>query len=178
MTRSTLTVAGILHGSLAPEGAVVKSAGFDADVFEGNARVFNQEQPAMDAVLNGELKKNDVVIIRYEGPKGGPGMRGCRRSPARSRVRESARTSVDHRRSFLRWFDGAGHRPCCSRAVDGGPIAFVEDGDRSGWTSPPAPLTFWLKRLCLLSGPRMGGAGESPAQGSGHAAPEVRVRGR
>ncbi|RAD77128.1 dihydroxy-acid dehydratase, partial [Burkholderia multivorans] len=65
----------VLRGSLAPEGAVVKSAGFDADVFEGTARVFDQEQPAMDAVLNGELKKGDVVVIRYEGPKGGPGMR-------------------------------------------------------------------------------------------------------
>ncbi|MDN5775156.1 MAG: dihydroxy-acid dehydratase, partial [Brevibacterium aurantiacum] len=65
----------VLKGSLAPEGAVVKSAGFDADVFEGTARVFNQEKPAMDAVLNGELKKGDVVVIRYEGPKGGPGMR-------------------------------------------------------------------------------------------------------
>src|SRR5699024_3544956 len=65
----------VLQGSLAPEGAVVKSAGFDADVFEGTARVFDQEKPAMDAVLNGELKKGDVVVIRYEGPKGGPGMR-------------------------------------------------------------------------------------------------------
>src|SRR5699024_3306452 len=65
----------ILHGSMAPEGAVVKSAGFDAEVFEGTARVFEREQQAMDALAANELKKGDVVVIRYEGPKGGPGMR-------------------------------------------------------------------------------------------------------
>ncbi|MDQ2850065.1 MAG: dihydroxy-acid dehydratase, partial [Actinomycetota bacterium] len=65
----------ILKGSLAPEGAVVKSAGFDSDVFEGTARVFNGERAAMDAVEDGSLKAKDVVVIRYEGPKGGPGMR-------------------------------------------------------------------------------------------------------
>ncbi len=65
----------ILHGSLAPEGAVVKTAGFDAEVFEGTARVFDREQAAMDAVETGALKSGDIVVIRYEGPKGGPGMR-------------------------------------------------------------------------------------------------------
>src|SRR6476661_8741798 len=65
----------ILTGSLAPEGAVVKSAGFDESVFEGTARVFDGERAAMDAVEAGSLRKNDVVVIRYEGPKGGPGMR-------------------------------------------------------------------------------------------------------
>ena len=65
----------ILHGSLAPEGAVVKSAGFDADVFEGTARVFDGERAAMDAVADGTIQAGDVVVIRYEGPKGGPGMR-------------------------------------------------------------------------------------------------------
>ena len=65
----------ILHGSLAPEGAVVKSAGFDDDVFEGAARVFDGERAAMDAVSDGSLIKGDVCVIRYEGPKGGPGMR-------------------------------------------------------------------------------------------------------
>ena len=65
----------ILHGTLAPEGAVVKSAGFDSEVFEGTARVFDGERGAMDAVENGDLKPGDVVVIRYEGPKGGPGMR-------------------------------------------------------------------------------------------------------
>src|SRR5699024_1367986 len=65
----------ILHGSMGPEGADVKSAGFDAEVFEGTARVFEREQQAMDALAANELKKGDVVVIRYEGPKGGPGMR-------------------------------------------------------------------------------------------------------
>src|SRR5690606_26161766 len=65
----------ILHGSLAPEGAVVKSAGFDADVFEGPARVFERERGAMDALAAGEINAGDVIVIRYEGPKGGPGMR-------------------------------------------------------------------------------------------------------
>jgi dihydroxy-acid dehydratase len=65
----------ILRGSLAPEGAVVKSAGFDNDSFTGRARVFDGEQGAMDAVVDGTLEKGDVVVIRYEGPVGGPGMR-------------------------------------------------------------------------------------------------------
>ena len=65
----------VLHGSLAPEGAVVKSAGFDSDVFDGTARVFDTERPAMDALQDGTISAGDVVVIRYEGPKGGPGMR-------------------------------------------------------------------------------------------------------
>ncbi|MEJ1230930.1 MAG: dihydroxy-acid dehydratase [Galbitalea sp.] len=65
----------ILKGSMAPDGAVVKTAGFDADVFEGPARVFERERAAMDALTDGEIKAGDVVVIRYEGPKGGPGMR-------------------------------------------------------------------------------------------------------
>jgi dihydroxy-acid dehydratase len=65
----------ILHGSLAPEGAVVKSAGFDSDVFEGTARVFERERAALDALEDGTITNGDVVVIRYEGPKGGPGMR-------------------------------------------------------------------------------------------------------
>jgi dihydroxy-acid dehydratase len=65
----------VLTGSLAPEGAVVKSAGFDNDTFEGTARVFDGEAGAMDAVTQGTLRPGDVIVIRYEGPKGGPGMR-------------------------------------------------------------------------------------------------------
>ncbi|MEG1392578.1 MAG: dihydroxy-acid dehydratase, partial [Aurantimicrobium sp.] len=61
----------ILHGSLAPEGAVVKTAGFDLEVFEGPARVFERERAAMDALTEGNIKKGDIVLIRYEGPKGG-----------------------------------------------------------------------------------------------------------
>ena len=65
----------ILQGSLAPEGAVVKSAGFDDSTFEGTARVFDGERAAMDALAAGTIVAGDVVVIRYEGPKGGPGMR-------------------------------------------------------------------------------------------------------
>ena len=65
----------VLHGTLAPEGAVVKTAGFDLATFEGTARVFDGERAAMDAVVEGSLKPGDIVVIRYEGPKGGPGMR-------------------------------------------------------------------------------------------------------
>src|SRR5690242_5737845 len=65
----------ILRGSLAPEGAVVKSAGFDSNVFEGTARVFDGERAALDALEDGTITHGDAVVIRYEGPKGGPGMR-------------------------------------------------------------------------------------------------------
>ena len=65
----------ILRGSLAPDGAVVKTAGFDSDVFEGTARVFDGERAALDALEDGTITKGDAVVIRYEGPKGGPGMR-------------------------------------------------------------------------------------------------------
>ena len=65
----------VLQGSLATEGAVVKTAGLDATVWEGTARVFDGEQAAMDAVADGSLRAGDVVVIRWEGPKGGPGMR-------------------------------------------------------------------------------------------------------
>ncbi|TXI53059.1 MAG: dihydroxy-acid dehydratase, partial [Mycobacterium sp.] len=64
----------VLHGSLAPEGAVVKSAGFDETTFTGTARVFDGERAALDALAEGGIQAGDVVVIRYEGPKGGPGM--------------------------------------------------------------------------------------------------------
>ena len=121
----------VLQGSLAPEGAVVKSAGFDADVFEGTARVFDQEQPAMDAVLNGELKKGDVVVIRYEGPKGGPGMREMLAITGAIKgagIGKDVLLLTDGR------FSGGSTGLCIGHiapeAVDGGPIALVEDGDK------------------------------------------------
>ena len=120
----------ILHGSLAPEGAVVKTAGFDAEVFEGTARVFDREQPAMDAVLNGELKKGDVVVIRYEGPKGGPGMREMLAITGAIKgagIGKDVLLITDGR------FSGGSTGLCIGHvapeAMDGGPIAFVEDGD-------------------------------------------------
>ena len=120
----------ILRGSLAPEGAVVKTAGFDAEEFTGTARVFDREQPAMDAVLNGELKAGDVVIIRYEGPKGGPGMREMLAITGAIKgagIGKDVLLITDGR------FSGGSTGLCIGHvapeAVDGGPIAFVEDGD-------------------------------------------------
>ncbi len=120
----------ILRGSLAPEGAVVKTAGFDAEEFTGTARVFDREQPAMDAVLNGELKAGDVVIIRYEGPKGGPGMREMLAITGAIKgagIGKEVLLITDGR------FSGGSTGLCIGHvapeAVDGGPIAFVEDGD-------------------------------------------------
>jgi dihydroxy-acid dehydratase len=121
----------VLRGSLAPKGAVVKVAGLDSDRFDGTARVFDGEDAAMDAVLAGRINAGDVVVIRYEGPKGGPGMRemlavtGAMKGAGRG---ADAALVTDGR------FSGGTHGYCVGHvapeAVDGGPIAFVEDGDR------------------------------------------------
>ncbi|AYY12467.1 dihydroxy-acid dehydratase [Actinobacteria bacterium YIM 96077] len=120
----------ILRGSLAPEGAVVKTAGFDAEVFDGRARVFDGEQAAMDAVSAGELQKDDVVIIRYEGPKGGPGMREML---AVTGAIKGAGLGKDVLLVTDGRFSGGTTGLCIGHvapeAVDGGPIAFVRDGD-------------------------------------------------
>jgi dihydroxy-acid dehydratase len=121
----------ILHGSLAPEGAVVKTAGFDRTVFEGNARVFDGEAGAMEAVENGTLQKDDVVVIRYEGPKGGPGMREML---AVTGAIKGAGLGKDVLLLTDGRFSGGTTGLCVGHvapeAVDGGPIAFVRDGDR------------------------------------------------
>ncbi|MEW1954083.1 dihydroxy-acid dehydratase [Terrabacter sp. NPDC080008] len=120
----------ILKGSLAPEGAVVKSAGFDESVFEGTARVFDGERAAMDAVEDGSLKKNDVVVIRYEGPKGGPGMREML---AVTGAIKGAGLGKDVLLLTDGRFSGGTTGLCVGHvapeAVDEGPIAFVRDGD-------------------------------------------------
>jgi dihydroxy-acid dehydratase len=121
----------ILHGSLAPEGAVVKTAGFDAEVFEGVARVFDREQAAMDAVAAGELKPKDIVVIRWEGPKGGPGMREML---AITGAIKGAGLGKDVLLMTDGRFSGGTTGLCIGHvapeAADGGPIALVEDGDR------------------------------------------------
>ncbi|MFC7790303.1 dihydroxy-acid dehydratase [Microbacterium sp. MAHUQ-60] len=120
----------ILHGSLAPEGAVVKSAGFDADVFEGPARVFERERAAMDALADGEIQAGDVVVIRYEGPKGGPGMREML---AITGAIKGAGLGKDVLLLTDGRFSGGTTGLCIGHiapeAVDAGPIAFVRDGD-------------------------------------------------
>jgi dihydroxy-acid dehydratase len=120
----------ILRGSLAPDGAVVKSAGFDADVFEGTARVFDREQAAMDALAAGQLQANDVVVIRWEGPKGGPGMREML---AITGAIKGAGLGKDVLLLTDGRFSGGTTGLCVGHiapeAAFGGPIAFVEDGD-------------------------------------------------
>jgi dihydroxy-acid dehydratase len=121
----------ILRGSLVPDGAVVKSAGFDSTVFEGTARVFDGERGAMDAVEQGALKAGDVVVIRYEGPKGGPGMREML---AVTGAIKGAGLGKDVLLVTDGRFSGGTTGLCIGHvapeAVDGGPIAFVRDGDR------------------------------------------------
>jgi dihydroxy-acid dehydratase len=121
----------VLRGSLAPEGAVVKSAGFDAETFEGTARVFDGEQGAMDAVTEGTLKPGDVVVIRYEGPRGGPGMREML---AVTGAIKGAGLGKDVLLLTDGRFSGGTTGLCIGHvapeATDGGPIAFVRDGDR------------------------------------------------
>ena len=120
----------ILRGSLAPDGAVVKTAGFDSDVFEGPARVFDGEQGVMDAVVDGTLEKGCVVVIRYEGPKGGPGMREML-------MVTGAIKGAGLGKDVLLLTDGrfsGGTTGLCvghiaPEATDGGPIALVADGD-------------------------------------------------
>lgn len=120
----------VLHGSLAPEGAVVKTAGFDAETFEGPARVFERERAAMDALTNGEIRRGDVVVIRYEGPKGGPGMREMLAITAAIKgagLGKDVLLLTDGR------FSGGTTGLCIGHiapeAVDSGPVAFVRDGD-------------------------------------------------
>ncbi|MBB1483669.1 dihydroxy-acid dehydratase [Tessaracoccus sp. MC1865] len=121
----------ILHGSLAPEGAVVKTAGFQTDVFEGTARVFERERAALDALENGTITDGDVVVIRYEGPKGGPGMREMLAITGAIKGANLGKTVLlltDGRFSGGTTGLCVGH--VAPEAVDGGPIAFVRDGDQ------------------------------------------------
>jgi len=155
----------ILRGTLAPGGAVAKTAGFDTDVFEGPARVFDGERAAMDAVENDTLHKGDVIVIRNEGPRGGPGMREMLAVTGAIKgagIGHDVLLLTDGR------FSGGTTGLCIGHvapeAVDGGPIAFVQDGDtirldvaagtldlvvgdeeivrrRAAWTAPPPKHT-------------------------------------
>ncbi|NMI01009.1 dihydroxy-acid dehydratase, partial [Pseudonocardia acidicola] len=120
----------ILRGSLAPDGAVVKSAGFDSARFTGRARVFDGEQGALDAVTNDEVRPGDVVVIRYEGPRGGPGMREML---AVTGMIKGAGLGKDVLLVTDGRFSGATTGLCIGHiapeAADGGPIALVRDGD-------------------------------------------------
>ena len=120
----------ILHGNLAPEGAVIKTAGVEMTKFSGEAKVFDGEESAFDAVANGEIKEGDVIVIRYEGPKGGPGMREMLATTAAivgQGLGKKVAMITDGRfsggtRGFM-----VGH--VAPEAFVGGPIALVKDGD-------------------------------------------------
>jgi dihydroxy-acid dehydratase len=122
----------VLHGTLAPKGSVVKVAGLTKEQlqFEGPARVFEGEDPCMDAILAGDIKPGTVLVIRYEGPKGGPGMRemlaitGALKGAGRG---SDCALITDGRFSGGTWGFCIGH--VAPEAVDGGPIAFLRDGD-------------------------------------------------
>jgi len=121
----------ILGGSLASDGAVCKTAGIGIETFEGPARVFEREQAAMSALENGTIQAGDVVVIRYEGPKGGPGMREMLMITGAIKgagLGKSTLLLTDGR------FSGGSTGLCVGHvapeAVDGGPIAFIKDGDR------------------------------------------------
>jgi dihydroxy-acid dehydratase len=138
----------VLRGSLAPQGGVVKVAGLSADQlhFEGAARVFDGEEGALDAILSGAIEPGTVLVIRYEGPKGGPGMRemlavtGALKGAGRG---ADCALITDGRFSGGTWGFCIGH--VAPEAVDGGPIAFVQDGDK-------VVIDIHQKRLDLLVG--------------------------
>jgi dihydroxy-acid dehydratase len=121
----------VLRGSLAPAGGVVKVAGIDTTRFDGVARVFDGEDSAMEAILGGRIQAGDVVVIRYEGPKGGPGMREMLAVTA---AMKGAGRGGDAALVTDGRFSGGTHGFCVGHvapeAVDGGPIAMVADGDR------------------------------------------------
>jgi dihydroxy-acid dehydratase len=121
----------ILRGSLAPEGAVVKSAGLETDVFEGRAKVYDDEKFAIEALMHGRIEGGDVVVIRYEGPAGGPGMREML---AITSAIKGAGLGKDVLLVTDGRFSGGTTGPCIGHvapeAVKGGPMAFVRDGDR------------------------------------------------
>jgi len=122
----------VLKGSLAPRGSVVKQTAVSEKMLKhrGPARVFNGEEAAVEAILNDKIKPGDVVIIRYEGPKGGPGMREMLAATsliAGMGLSDSVALITDGR------FSGGTRGPCIGHvspeAYEGGPIALVEDGD-------------------------------------------------
>jgi dihydroxy-acid dehydratase len=155
----------IVRGSLAPDGAVAKIAGMEGTVFRGPARVFDDEQVAFEAVTHGKINHGDVIIIRYEGPRGGPGMRemlAVTAAVSGAGFGHDVCLITDGR------FSGATHgfmvAHVAPEAVDGGPIAFVREGDtivldvpnrkldvevpdselaerRQGWSPPPPRYT-------------------------------------
>lgn len=154
----------ILKGNLAPEGAVVKQSAVSKNTmkFEGSACIFDSEEAAMKSIMNGDIKSGDVVVIRYEGPKGGPGMREML-SPtsaiAGMGLSESVALITDGR------FSGGTHGPCIGHispeAMEGGPIAILKNGDRISIDIPKRKIEVLIpekeikKRLAAWKKPQL-----------------------
>jgi len=139
----------ILYGSLAPQGAVVKQSAVNEKMkkFKGRAKVFDSEEEAIKAIYGGKIGSGEVIVIRYEGPKGGPGMREML-SPtaavAGMGLMESVALITDGR------FSGGTRGPCighiCPEAMEGGPIAFLKDGDEISIDIPERKLEINLSK--------------------------------
>ncbi len=142
----------ILKGNLAPEGAVLKIAGHERTYHRGPARVFDREEDAMRAVTAGEIRPGDVVVIRYEGPKGGPGMRemlGVTSAIVGAGLGESVALLTDGRFSGATHGLMAGH--VAPEAAVGGPIALVRDGDMIVFDIPRRQLNLEISAAELQS---------------------------
>jgi dihydroxy-acid dehydratase len=144
----------VLFGNLAPKGAVVKQSGVSAAMmqFEGTARCFDAEELAMAAIMEGRIKAGDVVVIRYEGPKGGPGMREMLAPTAAIMgmgLGDSVALVTDGR------FSGGTRGPCIGHispeAAEGGPIALVEEGDRIRLDIPARKLELLVDEATLAA---------------------------
>ena len=142
----------ILRGSLSPEGAVVKIAGVELDTFQGRARVFDDERDALDALYNHDIHHSDVVVIRYEGPKGGPGMREMLAITAGIKgagLGKDVLLITDGR------FSGGTTGLCIGHvapeAAHGGPLALVEEGDEIRVDLPARALDILVDETILSS---------------------------
>jgi dihydroxy-acid dehydratase len=151
----------ILHGNLAPEGCVIKVAGYDTQNFRGPARVFNDEEAAFAAISAGRIQAGDVVVIRYEGPRGGPGMREMLVVTAAlvgAGLGDSVALLTDGRFSGATHGLMAGH--VAPEAIVGGPIATLQDGDVIVFDIPNRTLSVELtnaeiqKRLASWKAPK------------------------
>ncbi len=135
----------ILHGNLAPEGCVIKVAGHNTLNFRGPARVFDDEEAAFAAISSGKIKAGDVVVIRYEGPRGGPGMREMLVVTAAlvgAGLGDSVALLTDGRFSGATHGLMAGH--VAPEAIVGGPIAAIQDGDTIVFDVPKRTLSVEL----------------------------------
>ena len=132
----------ILRGNLAPDGAVAKITGHEGLKFSGTARCFHGEEAAMAAILDGTVQKGDVVVVRYEGPRGGPGMREMLSPTSAINGRE---LSADVALITDGRFSGGSHGfvigHVTPEAFDGGPIALIEDGDQITIDAEAATMT-------------------------------------